>query len=654
MPCFERPTPHIATFCRPHARIGRLALVAAPLVLFLAGACSRPQESASPSTTNAPGPEAEPDRIRVQKASEETSADALAPQGRPPFPNMATDAWGKKVIAHRESQSQAHFEGLTGPQAIERAMAHLHSVEPGSASTAASLALQAWKQAANDGERATALSLLAAAWVLDPTLEHHKARLTDAHGLVMYAGTLRQESVLGQAARAFVAVAVGRVYEGEKLTDVLSGGVPLDGDAGLFIALSRRFQAERDDAAFRALRQVIQAKPESFRARTALAEGLLELGLPASVLEAVPAGSFGQAPYLGALRGRALALAGQVKPGVQRLRAAVEEVDAADRGIVLYWLGQSLAEQGRFAETDEVMQSLAGRPGYANEQAMLEGLVAHMRGDFAIARKRAETVCSTRGISFGLALTCHWAVVDACAGLGDARCVELWGKRAVGTDGDITRLQQAKVALSLVGNAPNGDLEETLRKAHRLSPFDAELAKRVGDKTVPGGEVLSGLLRGVRHALFFGAKEEAERALQPIVTANPACRVCRGLYARAADDIDEAARRALQVFKGQGPELDEDDLIPLLDALGGSPIREGKAILERFAKDPRPRVQTAAMQAIFELANPQARQERKKEQGPGRQGSAAGPAHDHAHHEAPGTVPVPQLPFPGTVPGAQP
>ena len=638
-------------------RVPKRAGAAFALTLGICGAmaCGQPAQENAAATPAEPstGSELDP-KVRIQKNPTDARQDTLLPSGRPPFPNMASDAWGKKVIAYRETLPGRGYEKASYREAVDRAMERIHAIEPGSEAAAASLATVAWTKAASDDERSLALSLLAAALVLDPAIENYRARLTDAHGLVMYAGTLPAETVLGQAARAFVAVAVGRVYEGEKLTDVLSGGPPLDADAGLFIGLSRRFQADRSDVAFQRLRSVVQGKAESARARSALAEGLLEMGLADSLLEVVPPESLGDAAYLMALRGRALVLTGQAKDGVMMLRTAAEKVSAAERGKVLYWLGRSLAQQGRLQESQEILQSLTGRPGYASEHAMLAALVAQVAGDYPKARERAESVCSSRGVSLGLALSCNWAVVDACAGMGDEKCVSLWGKRAVGTDGDVTRLQHARAALGIVGKAAGVDVDQALKRAHQLSPFDPDLAKRVGDKAVRGGNKMALLISGARRALFFEAKSEVELALAKVVKTNRSCRVCRALFARASADVDESARRALGAFQGEGPQLDEEDLLPLIHALGGSPIDAGKKVLQDLTSDQRPRVQKAAYQAIADLANPAARKERMEAKDKAGAAGMKNHDHDHDHGARDGTAPVPRLPMPGAPGGGQP
>ena len=62
-------------------------------------------------------------------------------------------------------------------------------------------------RALQDG--AALLALLAAALVLDPTVDGYKDRLTDAYGLASYAATLGPASALNQSARVFVGASAG-------------------------------------------------------------------------------------------------------------------------------------------------------------------------------------------------------------------------------------------------------------------------------------------------------------------------------------------------------------------------------------------------------------------------------------------------------------
>lgn len=567
----------------------------------------------------------------------EVPPPSLTGAKRPPFPNMATATWGTRVIEERAAKADPELVGRGYKAALEAALHELHSLEDGSEARAVSAAVAAWRAAQADPERATAAALAAAALTLDPSPEGYKERLTDAHGLAAYAGTLEPGTVLSQAARAFVAIAAGRVYEGQKLVSVLSGGPGLDVDAQLFLGLSRFYLAERSDAALAPWFAVLKDKPESGRARAVLAEMFLDLGMSGRVLEVLALPGAPKSPFLDALKGRALVLEGQHDEGVKLLKEAEGKLAEARRGQALYWLGRSLTRGDTLDEATAVLATLSSRPGYEHEVALLDALLAQLRGDFARAKQRAQSVCRTRGAPLHLALECQWATVDACAGLGDQACVENWARRALGADGDKARLEQARAALALVGKAEGVDAEVALRRAHLLSPFDEQLGARVQVEAVPGGARVAAAVRAARRAQLFDAKDAASEALKPVVEKNRACRVCRALFALSARDVDEGARRAVRALDGAGPPLDEDDLVALIDLLGGSPIDEGKRVLAELAKDARPAVKAAVARARADLKDPEGRKRRKED------------AHGHGDEPAaPGTVPVPSLAPPVT------
>jgi hypothetical protein len=237
-------------------------------------------------------------------------------------------------------------------------------------------------------------------------------------------------------------------------------------------------------------------------------------------------------------------------------------------------------------------------------------------------------------------MDCQWAVVDACAGLGDAACVDTWGVKAVGADDHRARFEHARAALALVGGAPRKggdagvpdgiDVEAHLIEAHRLSPFDPALAKRTSQPHSEGGALLSHRVRGARRAIAFGAPKAAQRALASAYESAADCRVCRVVYAISSADADEAARRAASAVNGKGPPLAFADALGVIDLLGGSPVDDAKKALDKLAKDERPEVREAVAQARSDQANPEARAARKAKQAK----EAKSPA-------KPGTVPVP-------------
>lgn len=549
---------------------------------------------------------------------------------------MATAAWGQRVLDTWPGAAPSG-QGAGYVAHLERALAELHAQEPGGEERVAAAAHAAFLEAPGAGERATAAALLAAALALDPAPTGYRERLVDAHGLAMWAGEIQPATVLAQAARAFVAVACGRVEEGQKLSEVMSSALPTDPDARLFLGLARRYLAQRGDAALAALRAVLRDKPESLRARTALAHSLLELGLAGAVLEVAQDPRGVRVPMLDALRGRALVLQGSTTEGLALLREADAALPETSRGEVQDWMARALVQAGRLEEAEAIQRGLAQRAGFASEAALLQILLQQQGGDFAGAKTTALSLCQRRGLSLPVALECQWAVVDACAGAGDTACVEAWGKRARQLDPQHARYFHARAALSLVGGVPAddmGDVEDALRRAHLLSPLDPKLGKRVGAESLRGDSALAATLRGARRALAMDARSEAGHALQAVIAQEPGCRVCRALFARAARDIDENARRAVAALGGRGPPLDELDLLPLIDTLGGSPVSEGRALLEGLARDERPGVRAAATLALADLRDPEARARRKE-------------AEAQAPAPAPGTVPLPHEGPPG-------
>src|SRR5688572_25461558 len=105
---------------------------------------------------------------------------------RPPHPNMATAAYGQRVLEERIQSAVAS----TGTN--KEALDVLHDVQPGSEQRAAELAAAGYRAAKTDAERAAAITLIAVALVLDPVVEGYKERLTDAYGLCAYAVTVDQ------------------------------------------------------------------------------------------------------------------------------------------------------------------------------------------------------------------------------------------------------------------------------------------------------------------------------------------------------------------------------------------------------------------------------------------------------------------------------
>jgi hypothetical protein len=559
-------------------------LFAGVLALSL-GACPKP---------------AEPSRVVDAGA-----APVAAPLKRPPFPNLATAAYGQRVLDERLGALPAGAPGT-----VEGALTELHDVAPGAEERAVTQALAAARAAPTDKVRAAALALAAAGLVLDPVVDGYKERLTDAFGIAAYAATLDQSDTVAQAARALVDAAAGAVEQARRIVKGIEDTpvkVTIPADARLLMALTRRVSGERGDALVADLAEVLKAKPQSLRAHALSAELYLELGLVDETLEAAEQPP--PAPWLAALAGRARVLGGDVDGGIAALRDAQAKIDEGHRGDVLYWLGRSLTQKpDGAAEVQQIASSLSPRPGYAKESRVLVALLAQQAGDYARARSTIEPL--TQGAPHqSVDVDALWLLADACAGLGDVACVDKVGHVVLAVDGDESRLQVARAAAVLVGKADAhgaGDVTEAFREAHRLAPFDDKLAAKVGEPVVAGGAQAAGRLRAARRALARGGAEQLVTvALAPV--KDPACRACRALLAATTRDPQEGARRALKALDGAGPPLAESDLVRVLGALGGFALPEVKSALAKLEHDPRPRVQEAVARARADLQDPAAR-----------------------------------------------
>lgn len=605
----------------------------APFALATAAAlaaCSEPAPPPAPSAeaTSTPQPEAAPTR--------------------PPFPNMATAKWGAAVMEERVKAADA--SGSLS-QHLSSSLQALHSLDEGAAKALQRSATSLYATAEVEGDRSLGAALLAVGLVLDESSVGYRERLIDAHGLAMYAGTLEGGTAVAQAARAFVAISAGRVYEGEKLVDVMSTASRIDADTALLLALARFTLGQRNDELLAQAREALVGKPESARARGLLARSYLDFGLPDEALRVldeakVALGGEALDPALELLRLQALFLRGDGKASEGHLDEGLAAVSDVQRGEALYRLAVSAVAAGDLPQAEGLQQRLSSLSGFAAEAKLIGVRVSLARGAAAEAKAKALEVCNARGLAFQVAFDCQWAVTEACAAAGDEKCVDEWGKKAVGSDEDFARLALARAQLA---GAKAGGLqlasagqrttpasldEETrarLVEAHQFSPFDAALAKQLGLPLARGGSSVERVVKGARRALAFGARKAADEALAPLVKREPTCRVCRAVHAFASQDADEAAKRAAAAVRGSGPPLAERDLLAVIDTLGGSPIDEAKGALRTLERDPRPRVKEAVATAQSEQLNPDARAARKAKEA-------------EAPPPTPGTVPVPGLP----------
>lgn len=589
-----------------------------------ATACPQPVDSTSPAD-------------QKRKAAAERKADNS--EKRPPFPNMATPAWGKIVLEREAKAADPSLSGKGRDAALAAAQKALHSREDGSEKRLVAAAAALWRAAMDDSDRALAAALVGAGLVLDPEILNYRSRLIDAAGAVAYSMTLRGGTVVAQAGQALVMVAIGRVHQANQTLETIASNpkqeAKLDADASLLLANARFLRGQRDDAFFRDVTRALRNNVLSHRARTLKARGLLDLGYAERAAD-VAIEVDGIPPYLEALGVYARGLVEDADRAIAQLQTLEKKVREPERGEALFWLGRLLANApGKEAEAKAVADQLSARPGFTAEASIIRAILALKNNDGASAYSEANAVASRTGAAPSTALDSLWLVVDACAIKGDVECVRKRGVNAVGADGNRARWAHAMATLTILGKVdpksvtPPIDVDAMLRLAHRMSPFDPDLAKRVGDDVSSGGEALAQRVRAARAAMAAGARGLATESLSKQIPAD--CRVCRALLAVANPDATAGARAAILAIKGKGPQLAEDDLVAVIDVLGAVPVTGADDILYALSKDPRKSVKDAAKQAMNDLKDPAARKAREEKEKKG---------HAHDEHAKDG-VPVP-------------
>lgn len=601
------------------------SLLLAVAVTLGASACPKPVTTETPAD-------------KKRKAAAERKAGDV--DKRPPFPNMATPAWGKVVLEREAKAADPALSGKGRDAALAAARKALHTREDGSEKRLVAAAGALWRTAQDDGDRALAAALMGAGLVLDPEILNYRKRLIDAAGVAAYSMTLRGGTVVAQAGQTLVMVAIGRVHQANQTLETIGSNPKLqeklDADASLLLANARFLRGQRDDAFFRDVTRAIRANVLSHRARALKARGLLDLGYATRAAN-VATGVDGIPPYLEALGAYARGVAGERDWAVGQLQSLEKRVREPERGEALFWLGRLLANApGKEAEAKAVADQLSARPGFAAEASLIRAILALRQGDGVKAFKEANPVASRTGAAPSTALDSLWLVVDACALKGDVDCVRKRGINAVGADGNRARWAHAMATLVILGKVdpksvtPPIDVDGMLRLAHRMSPFDPALAKRVGDDVSSGGDLMAQQVRAARAAMAAGARGLATESLSKEIPDD--CRVCRALLAVANPDAAAGARTAVLAIKGKGPQLSEDDLVAVIDVLGAVPVNGTNDILYALSKDPRKSVKDAANQATNDLKDPAARKARLEKANKG--------DHDHDEHAKDG-VPVP-------------
>ncbi len=549
---------------------GGLRWVPAAACWFAIAACDRPQSHVHDAGS----------------AVKDVSAPALK---RPPFPNMASAAFGQDELAKRLAALPPALAGALAPT-LDQVLDAIHEVSLDSERNAGDLALGALRAASSKQARGTLTALFAATLVLDPHVEGYKDRVTDAFGIAAYAGSLDATDSLGQAARALVSSAAGARAQALALAKVVVSIKDVNPQTRLFLALTHKAAGDTDiDSVVDELTLALQQRPSSPRVRAALAEAYLDLGM---VNEAIVTATAPQlkssVPWLNAIAGRAQVIAGQTAAGIGKLREAERTVDESRRGDVMYWLGRSLTQGDTWAtEVPPLAAALTTRAGYVKEARTLEALVQLLNGDTAGAGKTLEGL--TQGpAQLAVDVDVTWLTLDVCAALGDAGCVERLGARAVRLDGDVARLARARVLVvkrarpapvdggTVVVNAVT--LE---REAHRLSPFDAQLGAAVGEPTQTGGAAAATAVRAARKALLRGGPKLARTLLEPRAST---CRICAAVLSAAFVNREAMPWALKSLAMATQTPLADADLITVIHALGAAPTAEAVAALDTLSK----------------------------------------------------------------------
>lgn len=580
---------------------------------------------------------------------------------RPPFPNMASPQYGQKVMEFLGGQVPSSLSSKNADELLALTLQELHNNQPDSERRALDAAAALWRVAPDNSRRATASSLAAAALALHPDVTTYRTRLVDAYGLVGYAGTLTSDTTVSQAARAYVAIAAGSVSGGRSLLEILNRE-RIDPDALLFTSLGRSISGERSDIVIDGLRTVLEKKPDSLRARIALAEVLIDLGdgTGAADISVAPKGATGDI-WLEALHGYALFLEGKRAEGIALMQKVEPQVGEGKRGQVQYWLAQALLSEYKDATlpapATTLIASLGARVGYTPEAKTLDAHAHLLQGDAAKAKQLAEEVSRMQGAPLRTVMDAVWILAEAAAQLGDSKTALDFSRSAQKADADVARLWKVRLALLKSGKVDakaalgewafspeiGNNVEKAIlaveRRIHRLDPFDAARAALVGEKLAAAENNAAAAhtsLRAARTSLAGDAPKHAAATLQTTIKANPLCKVCRAVLAQTVDDPDKAATSAMDALDAKGPDLDEDEILILIDIMGGAESPRSTALLKKLAIAGTMRVRAAVEQAFADYKNPDQRAVRiKKRMNPN--AAAQGDERDHGDHDDHGT-----------------
>jgi hypothetical protein len=542
---------------------------------------------------------------------------------------MASVAWGEQVALTLGKDVAAT---TTAPrELIASATTMLWSLQAGAEAQARTKLLQAWKGAADNETRGLALALTALSLVLDPAVEGYVERLTDAYGLALYAGNVDSSAADGQCARAIVGAAGGATRQARDLIDLVARMPRLPEGTKPWLALARGSANDRSQAFFDDAAAGLLVRPDAWRLRAMLGDRLTDLGFTDDAIAAVAAYAAADVPAAVTLvKARAQVLGGQAAaamPVLQGLMTSLAGVDEARRSEAIYWLAEAQLLTNDGAGARATAAQLEVRPGWQREAALVASSLALRDGRLEEAQRllaplSAGTPMSTVPVERRISRL----MLDICAELKDSACVERSIRRLAIIDVDVDGVDAARARLA----RPDGNAAKS----------GADIWQQVAQPS----SSLAGLARA-RRAIASGAPVLAGRELDGLVK-EPGLRVARALRALVKTTPAEQAALAVKALAGAGPPLGEDDLLAVIDVLGGAPAPGSVELLKGLEKDPRPPVQKAATRSLGDLADPKVRAARQAPQGDehGGHGAIDGPG---------GKPPRPVMPgLPGPQPGA--
>jgi hypothetical protein len=570
-----------------------------------------------------------------------TTGQGTAPlESRPPHPTMAHASWGEQVatrlVAEAASTTTAGTPVVTADGLLAVSKEELLSLAPGSERRGLRAALRAWQVASDDSIRGTALALASLALVLDPTVEGYRERLTDAFGLAAFAGTQDPGDGVAQSARATVAAAAGAGRQARALVDLVASTPKLNDETRAWLALARYTLNDRSDAFFDDVTAGLAARPMSTRLKDVLSGRLLEIGLFQDALRLVESEP---EPALALVAGRAHVLSGRLTRAIsllEPLTVSLAGIDEPRRSEAFAWLGiaRALDPTAAAAATAPLLGVLSLRAGWAKEAALVGALTDVTAGRLDGAR---QTLLAAFRLPPSTTLIERWftgTLLDVCGATGDVACVNRVEPLFREWEADPARILRARGNALSSAARTGGRASEEARGPNAAEGSDdrsdggtleaaaapaAETSTATMDwlgesaRLAVGTRAQQEALLVVRRALAVGCPRRARLALTEVLK-DPTMRVARALAISFAESPLAKAQTAAQALRGEGPPLALDDLLGVVDALGGAPLTDTDSLLLDLAKDPRPGVQRAVERARRDLSDPQARRQRRAEQ----------------------------------------